>query len=157
MRPHLDEKDHVILEMLRDDARQPATLIARRTGLSSAAVRRRIARLEQLGVIARYTVVVDHGKLDPSVEAYLEVKCVGHADVQELLAKLVKLPAVREASTLAGSPDAMLRLRVRDLDHLREVVTEIRREPGITDSKALVALGRVRHVAQHAGAARRSG
>src|SRR6185436_5698722 len=108
--PNLDATDDLILQMLGEDARQPATDMADRTGLSSAAVRRRIARLERLGVIAKYTVVLDHDQLEPSVEAYVGLSFAGDTNVQAILEELVKRPEVREASTLAGEPDAMVRL-----------------------------------------------
>jgi Lrp/AsnC family transcriptional regulator, leucine-responsive regulatory protein len=147
-RPHLDERDRKILGLLGDNARQPATDMADQIGLSPAALRRRIARLEELDVIAKYTVVLNHERLDPSVQAYVELTFDGTADVQEVLAQLVRRSEVREASTLAGSPDALVRVRVGDNDRLRELVTEIRAVPGITSTKALVALGRLRHVSQ---------
>jgi len=146
--PNLDATDDLILQMLGEDARQPATDMADRTGLSSAAVRRRIARLERLGVIAKYTVVLDHDQLEPSVEAYVGLSFAGDTNVQAILEELVKRPEVREASTLAGEPDAMVRLRVRNLDHLRDVVNEMRQSPGVTGSKTMVALGRMRHGAK---------
>jgi Lrp/AsnC family transcriptional regulator, leucine-responsive regulatory protein len=151
MSEQLDDIDQAILDRLRDDAREPAASIAAAVGLSPAAVRRRIARLEDQKVIVRYTVVLDHDQVGPSLEAYVELHFTATTDVQAFLSSIVKLPEVREASTLAGHPDALVRLRIRDVDHLREVVTSLRRlrkHGEITSTKTLVALGRLRHVSE---------
>ena len=142
-----DPIDQEILRLLREDARQPAAAIAKEVTLSPAAVRRRIDRLVKAGVIQKYTVVVDHDKVGPSVEAYVELTFDSNADVHAFLVEAVKRPEVREASAITGDPDAMLRLRVRDVDHLRDVVIELRQSGPVTASKTLVALGRLRHVA----------
>lgn len=144
----LDDIDLTILDLLRDNARQTAAAIAPRVNLTPSAVRRRIARLEEREVIDHYTVVLDHDKVGPSVEAYVELTFEGGADVQAILRDAVKCPEVREASTLAGDPDALVRLRVRDSDHLRDTVMKLRQMKSVTGSKTLFALGRLRHVAE---------
>ncbi|MGO4417921.1 AsnC family transcriptional regulator, partial [Streptomyces sp. MCAF7] len=52
----LDDTDRAILDLLRENARRPLREIATVVGLTVAPVQRRIARLEKLGVIERYTV-----------------------------------------------------------------------------------------------------
>jgi Lrp/AsnC family leucine-responsive transcriptional regulator len=149
----LDKKDEIILELLDRDARLPAATIAAETGieLSPAAVRRRIAKLQELGVIRGFTTVLNHTRVRPATEAFVEMT-FSTADVRTFLARLVEdHPEVREASTLAGDPDALVRLRVHSLDELRAVVTTLRKQPGVTSTKTLVVLGRERHVARARG------
>lgn len=59
----LDEKDRRIIEVLKNNARTSYTEIAKILGLSDVAVLKRIRRLEQLGIIKRYTIVLDYKKL----------------------------------------------------------------------------------------------
>lgn len=151
----LDPKDEAILRLLDADARMPAAVIATKVDLSPAAVRRRIAKLEEQGVIVGFTIVLDHKRVRPATEAFVEMT-FATPDVRSFLDRLLDdHPEVREASTLAGDPDALLRLRVSDLDELRAVVTELREESGVTSTKTLVALGRQRHVARKARRGRR--
>jgi Lrp/AsnC family leucine-responsive transcriptional regulator len=70
----LDDIDHAILGLLRDDARRTVKDIAERVNLSPAPVKRRIDRLERIGVIAGYTLVLDHSKVGPSIEAFTELE-----------------------------------------------------------------------------------
>lgn len=144
----LDDIDRKILELLGDNARQSATAISAHVDLTPGAVRRRIVKLEEEEVIARYTVVLDHDKVGSSVEAYVELTFSGAADVQAILEEAVGWPEVREASTLAGDPDALIRLRVKDADHLRDTVMKLRQLKHVTGSKTLFALGRMRHLSE---------
>lgn len=147
----LDKTDRMILRLLQEDARQPATEIAKHMKITAGAVRRRIERLEEREIISHYTVVLNHAKVGPSVEAYLEVNFQAGTDVPAFLAEAVARAEIREASTIAGDPDAIVRLRVDSLEHLRETVTELRSSWPITSSKTLVALDRYRHVALQDG------
>ena len=148
--PKLDELDERILAVLTKDARKSSTAIAAELEVSSSAVRRRIARLER-DFIERFTILRKHPPTD--VEAFVEMTFEGEANVPKILQKTVNdREEVRTASTIAGDPDAVLRLRVDSLDALGEVVTELRREMGqelpgwrVTGSKTLVILRRVRH------------
>jgi len=59
----LDDKDKQIIEMLKKNARISYTEIARRLGLSDVAVLKRVRKLEQAGIIKKYTIVLDPKKL----------------------------------------------------------------------------------------------
>ncbi len=59
----LDDKDLMIINMLKENSRTPYTDIARKLGISDVAVLKRIRKLEQLGVIKKYTIIVDPKKL----------------------------------------------------------------------------------------------
>ncbi|MFB6088716.1 MAG: Lrp/AsnC family transcriptional regulator, partial [Candidatus Aenigmatarchaeota archaeon] len=59
----MDEKDKKIIEMLKEDGRRPFTQIAEQIGVTETTVRKRVKKLEDGGVIERYTVDVDPSKL----------------------------------------------------------------------------------------------
>lgn len=138
----LDETDRRIIRLLSEDARRTNADVAARVNLSRAAVKRRIDRLEQLGVIAGYTVVLDHGKLGPAIEAFAELRISGDRDADELLAVVRQLPAVHEVFTTAGDPDVLIRIRVDDAAHLKQVVNGLRRSGSVTGTKTLIVLDR---------------
>jgi Lrp/AsnC family transcriptional regulator for asnA, asnC and gidA len=60
---YVDSKNMKILEILHKDARTPNTEIAREIGISEAAVRKRIKKLEAQGIITRYTIEVNPEKI----------------------------------------------------------------------------------------------
>ncbi|MEA1908058.1 MAG: Lrp/AsnC family transcriptional regulator, partial [Euryarchaeota archaeon] len=59
----IDERDILIIEILRENARTPHTEIAARLGVGESTIRNRVRLLEEGGVIKQYTVVTDPAKL----------------------------------------------------------------------------------------------
>jgi Lrp/AsnC family transcriptional regulator, leucine-responsive regulatory protein len=137
----LDDTDREIIALLLGDGRRSASDVGRRIGLSPAAAKRRIDRLEQLGIILGYQAVVDHAKLGNSIEAFAELQFEGATQVDDIDRAFVDLPELVEAFTIAGDTDALVRLRVSDLDHLKRVIDRIRRGAGVTGTKTLIVLG----------------
>ena len=136
----LDATDHEILGLLREDARRTLSDIAGRVTLSTAAVKRRIDRLRETGVITGFTVQVDHAKLGWGIEAFTELRFVGNTKVDEILHTTTRMPEAQAVFTIAGDPDALVWLRVRDMAHLQKTIDEIRRQHQVTGTKTLIAL-----------------
>jgi Lrp/AsnC family leucine-responsive transcriptional regulator len=139
--PDLDGTDLEVLDLLARDARRSLADIARRVNLSSPAVKRRIDRLEQLGVITGYTTVVDHAKLGRPLEAFAEVRFAGTTRVDEISAIADGIPEVEAVFTTAGDPDALVWTRVKDVDDLKRVIDLLRRTGRVTGTKTLMVLG----------------
>ena len=136
----LDDTDHAILALLGRNARRPLTELAAEVNLTTAPVKRRIERLERGGVIAGYTVVVDHTTLGPALEAVIELRIAGDVDAREVRRMAAGLPEVLEILTTAGDPDLLVRIRVDDVAHLREAVLTLRRSGKVTGTKTLMVL-----------------
>jgi DNA-binding Lrp family transcriptional regulator len=144
--PVVDATDRRIIEVLVEDARRSASEVGRRVGLSPPAAKRRIDRLEVNGLIRRYTVVLDHRLLGEQIEAFIELRFAPATQVAEIDTAVVHLPEVVESFTLAGDPDALVRVRVRDLEHLKDTVDRIRRGrrggPKVLGTRTVIVLGR---------------
>jgi Lrp/AsnC family transcriptional regulator, leucine-responsive regulatory protein len=145
-RADLDAIDRQILELLVADARRSASDIGRTIGLSPAAVKRRIDRLEERGFIRGYTAVLDHDLMGAHLEAFSELRFAPGTQVDEIDSAVADLPELVESFTLAGDPDALVHLRVTDVDHLRRVLDRIRRgsrsSAKIVGTKTLIVLAR---------------
>jgi Lrp/AsnC family transcriptional regulator, leucine-responsive regulatory protein len=143
-RTDLDDVDRRIVDLLRQDGRRSASEIGRTVNLSPAAAKRRIDRLERNGTIVGYKAVVDPSTLGEQIEAFIELRFAGTTQVDDIEATVAGLPEVVEAFTTAGDPDALVRARARDLDHLKRVVDRIRRTGKVTGTKTLIVLGAAR-------------
>jgi Lrp/AsnC family leucine-responsive transcriptional regulator len=141
----LDAIDRRVLDLLVEDARRSASEIGRMVNLSPAAAKRRIDRLESDGYIRGYTTVLDHSMLGIHLEAFTELRFAPGTQVAEIDEAVADLPELVESFTLAGDPDALVRLRVNDVDHLKRVIDRIRRGrrggARINDTKTLIVLG----------------
>lgn len=135
----MDETDRRIMDILTTNARLPVSEIARRVSLSPAAVGRRIARLEQEGVILGYRAVVNRQE-SGQLEAFTEIRLHGGTDTADLSELVRAVPEVRQFYTIAGDPDALVKLVVTDVDHLQRVVNALRRAGTISGTKTLISL-----------------
>ena len=140
-RNELDDLDEQILGHLLEDARRSASEIGRLVGLSPAASKRRIDRLEARGIIRGYTAVLDHTLLGNHIEAFTELRFAAGTQVDEIDGAVADVPELVESFTIAGDPDALIRLRVTDVDHLKRVIDRVRRGGSVTGTKTLIVLG----------------
>lgn len=141
-----DTTDRKILDVLLADARCSASEVGRLVGLSPPAAKRRIDRLEAAGIIHGYTVRLDRRRLGDQIEAFIELRFAPGTQVAEIDTVVVDLPELVASYTLAGDPDALAHVRVRDLEHLKGVVDRIRRGrrggPKVIATRTVIVLGR---------------
>lgn len=137
--PPVDKIDRRLLALLRQNARMPISELARAVSLSPAPVSRRLQRLERDGIIKGYvTVIDDHAAGD--LYAFTEIRLTGETETGVLEASLREMEEVQNFFTVAGDPDVLVRLRVRDVDHLQRVVNKIRRTGRATGTKTLIVM-----------------
>ncbi|GAA4545378.1 Lrp/AsnC family transcriptional regulator [Pseudonocardia xishanensis] len=137
----VDEIDHRLLALLQQDGRRTYSDMAAIVGLSVAAVKRRVDRLQETGVITGFTVQVDHRRLGWGVEAFTELRYAGTTGVADIVATATTVPEVQAVYTIAGDPDALVQVRVRDVPHLQQVIDRLRNAGPIAGTKTLLVLG----------------
>ena len=137
----VDDTDRLLIDLLRADARRTYSEMAAEVGLSVAAVKRRVDRLREIGVITGFTVQVDHAKLGAGVAAFVELRFLGNTRVSEIVRSVWTIPEVQAVFTLAGDPDALVQVRVHDLAHLQQVIDTLRRSGSVTGTRTLMVLG----------------
>lgn len=136
----LDETDHAIVALLVEDARRTFGDIGSHVGLSAPAVKRRVDRLEQSGVIAGYSAVVDHALLGRPVEAFVELRFAGATRVDDIETIALDVAEVQALFTVAGDPDALAWVRARDVQDLKLVIDRLRSSGKVTGTKTLMVL-----------------
>jgi DNA-binding Lrp family transcriptional regulator len=139
MRP-LDDIDHKILALLRENARRTLADIGEHVSLSVAAVKRRIERLERDGVIKGYTTRIDMSGLDEAIEVIMEVFCADRTSPGDIRPSFEHVEEVVSGFTVSGEPDVLLRLRVDSVSHLEQVVERLRRDPNVVRTKTMLVL-----------------
>jgi len=118
----VDAVDLALLSELASDARQSQRGLARKLEVSPSAVADRLARLEQGGVIRGYRVDVDWAALGYPVVVYVAVTVGPGMDLGEVITAIRALPETGEMSVVTGPHDLLVRLRLRDHAHLRELL-----------------------------------
>jgi Lrp/AsnC family transcriptional regulator, leucine-responsive regulatory protein len=137
----IDDIDREILSLLEQDSRRTLAELAKHVNLSASGVKRRIDRLEALGVIARFTIEVDQAKLGGALEAFVELRFAGTTAVDDIIATAAGIREVEAVFTIAGDLDAIVLLRVADVEDLKRVIDELRRSGRVSGTKTLIVLG----------------
>lgn len=117
----LDDISREILRHLAGDGRLSFRELGERVGLSAPAVTERVRRLERDGVIRGYRAVIEPAALGYPMLVVVRVHSAGPraAGVDQLA---IDLPEVVECHRVTGSESHVLRVRVRDMAHLNEIV-----------------------------------
>jgi DNA-binding Lrp family transcriptional regulator len=137
----LDKTDRRLLELLRQNGRRSFSDMARIVGMSVAAVKRRVDRLEETGVLCGYNVRIDHARLGWTVDAFAEVRYSGRTQVNDIMRSAAAVPEVQAVYTVAGELDALVQIRARDLPHLMTVIDQLRGGGAVTGTRTLMVLG----------------
>jgi Lrp/AsnC family leucine-responsive transcriptional regulator len=119
----MDAVDRHILRELAHDGRVSFRELGDRVGLSAPAVTDRVRRLEREGVIAGYQAVIDPCAFGFPMLVVVRVHSAGPraTGIDELAQNM---PEVVECHRVTGSESHVMRVRVRDVDHLNEVVEQ---------------------------------
>ena len=122
----MDAIDHRIVSCLVADARSSYAEIGSEVGLSAPAVKRRVDKLLDAGVLRGFTAVVDPEALGWGTEAFVEVHCRGNVMPHRITASLEPLTEVVAAYTVSGAADAIVHLRAADIHHLETALERLR-------------------------------
>jgi Lrp/AsnC family transcriptional regulator, regulator for asnA, asnC and gidA len=134
----LDETSKRIIEQLQEDGRRPYAAIGKAVGLSEAAVRQRVQRLLDAGVM-QIVAVTDPLQVGFTRQAMIGVRVDG--DINLVADQLAGMSEVDYVVVTAGSFDLMVEVVCEDDDHLLEVVShQIRGLPGVRSSETFVYL-----------------
>ncbi|MBM5804882.1 MAG: Lrp/AsnC family transcriptional regulator [Candidatus Verstraetearchaeota archaeon] len=133
----IDEIDQKILAFLKDNARVPFTKIADEVGLSEAAVRKRVERLQEDGIIKRFTVEVDTGE---KVRAAILVS-VQPSHPNPVIAQAVKkIAGIDQVFEVAGEVDIIAIASGRSIQEINKYIDEVRRIEGVAKTSSMIVL-----------------
>ena len=117
----LDDVGARVLAALVDDARLSIAEVARRVGMSAPAVRDRISRLENAGVIRGYRVDVDPAALGLPVAAWVRIR-PGPLQLSKIAELAERTPEVSECHRISGDDCFLLKVHVPSIEALEDVL-----------------------------------
>ncbi len=134
----LDAANRAIIEALQKDGRQPYGAIAEAVGLSEAAVRRRVQRLREAGVM-QIVAVTDPLQVGFTRQAMVGISVEG--DVRLVAEKVSALAEVDYVVMCAGSFDILVEVVCEDDERLLQVLNDsIRSIPGVRATESFLYL-----------------
>ncbi len=128
-----------LLALLRLNARESVSVLARKLGMSRSTVQDRIRRLEEQGTIAGYSVVLGDGDGSQGVRAFVTIAAEPQSSAA-LVTFLRKLPAIEALHTVSGKFDLMASLRVDTPAHLDKVLDTIGTLAGVVRTESAIIL-----------------
>ena len=119
----LDETNVRLLGVLTADPRASAAEVARRLGMSAPAVRERLARLEEAGVIRGYRVDIDPAALGLPVAAWVRVR-PGPGQLPRIADLAARTPQGSECHRISGDDCFLLKVHVPGIGDLEAVLDQ---------------------------------
>jgi Lrp/AsnC family transcriptional regulator for asnA, asnC and gidA len=134
----LDDVSKAIIEQLQEDGRRPYATIGKAVGLSEAAVRQRVQKLIDTGVM-QIVAVTDPMRVGRARQAMIAIGVDG--DVEKVADELAGIDEVDYIVITTGSHDLMVEVVVEDDAHLLRLVNgAIRSIPGVARTESFVYL-----------------
>ncbi|HEY7079881.1 MAG TPA: Lrp/AsnC family transcriptional regulator, partial [Nitrososphaeraceae archaeon] len=117
----IDDLNLKIIDILNKDASTSFVDIAKRIGVSDASIHIRVRRMMETRIINKFTISVDNNTLGYDHLVFIGIKISpGYAD--QIMLDILKVEEVLEIHELHGKFDLLLKVRAKNLNHLREIV-----------------------------------
>jgi Lrp/AsnC family transcriptional regulator for asnA, asnC and gidA len=134
----IDETSKAIIEQLQQDGRMAYSTIGKAVGMSEAAVRQRVQKLVDGGVM-QIVAVTDPMQIGFARQAMIGISASG--DVEAIAAQLAEIDEVDYIVVTAGSIDLLIEVVVEDDEHLLRLVNgRIRAIKGVIKTESFLYL-----------------
>lgn len=129
---NIDQIDRQILDLLQQNGRMSISEIGERVQLSPPSTADRIHKLEERGIIRKYTALLEARRLGKDVLAFIGVLVSHPQGIRNFESAIVKFPDVLECHHVTGDHTFRLKVRTRNTRTLEEIIREIRSIEGVT-------------------------
>ena len=129
----MDEKDKRILEMLIEDSRRPYREVADDIGLSESTVRKRVLKLQEEGVIEKFTIKICREE-ERCIIAFLTLIPRNESEMKDLLRETQIIPQCEEVYFLAGQCGVLVKVNIPEITELDALIENFR---GRSDVKSV--------------------
>jgi DNA-binding Lrp family transcriptional regulator len=135
----MDETDHQLLSLLRQDARLSIAALSHKLSVSRGTVTNRITKLEDAGVIVGYTVRLRPDVQRNEIKAWMSIAVDGNQS-RAVIASLLGEPGVATLHDTNGRWDLLAELRAENLQDLGKTLERIRLVKGISNTETSIHL-----------------
>lgn len=137
----IDGIDKEILRALMADARTPILEIARKVGISGAAIHQRLRKLDKSGLLAGSKFVINPKILGYTTMAFIGIYLDKAVSNPEAVRQLKKIPEVLECHYTTGNWSIFIKILCRDNEHLMELLNkEIQSITGVSRTETFISL-----------------
>ena len=136
-----------ILKLLKNDAKLTTSQISKKTGIPITTVHNRIKKMNDEGIIEKYTLKLNYHKLNRGLEAFIMItvfnitpsgKKIEQEDIAE---RIKKHESVESVKIITGGFDIMAQVRVASMNELNEFITKfLRKIDGVDKTSTMMVL-----------------
>ena len=116
-----DPRNVALIRLLQDDPRAGISELARRVGMSAPAVKERVTRLEEAGIIRGYKLELDPKALGWPVTAYVRIRPMP-GQLPKIAELAVSMPQVAECHRITGEDCFILKVHLASLESCDRVL-----------------------------------
>lgn len=137
----IDGIDKIILRSLMEDARKPILEIARKVGISGAAIHQRLRKLEKSGLLAGSKFVIDPKVLGYRTMAFIGVYLDRAANNARAVRQLKDIPEVLECHYTTGNWSILIKLLCKNNEDLMDLLNKkIQAIDGVSRTETFISL-----------------
>ena len=135
----MNKMDNILLNFLKQNARASISSIAAELNLTRTTVRTKINKLINNGEILGFTIITKSDVQSSPVRGLVMIQIEG-TGTHLIQKKLVTLQQVKAVHTTNGKWDIIVDLGTQSLDELDDILTKIRKFPGVNNSETSLFL-----------------
>lgn len=137
----VDEVDLKILNELILDAKKAYTQIAKDLGISNTLVHQRIGKMREAGIIDKIEVKLNPKVLGFETFAYMGIVLKDTSRSARVVEELEKIPEIVECSYVTGNFSFLLKVVVRNNEHLRDLFERLDNLNEIQQTETMISFG----------------
>ncbi|BFN37531.1 Lrp/AsnC family transcriptional regulator [Fidelibacter multiformis] len=135
----MDQTDKTLLRALQENGRITYHELAEKTDLTVPAIRDRIIKLKERGIIRGYHAHVDAKLLNKDITAFIMIESVA-IHYQDLIDYALQEPAIQECHSITGGGSHLLKVRTKNTVSLEKLLSKIQCWPGVKGTETHVVL-----------------
>lgn len=139
----LDKIDHLILQALLQDGRASFSAMARDSGLTDVAIKKRFESLKRRGVVGGVSVDLNYKVLGYENPIYVQMRCEA-AKTKDIVKKLSSTDFVLELYQILGEYNIISKIIVPNLESAERFINQLGLIDGVIDIKTMVVLSELK-------------
>ena len=136
----IDSVDREILSYLVANARIPFAEIAKELIVSPGTIHARVRKMEERGIIKKYSISINYTDLGYRFTAYLGIFVDQTSNSEQIVKELKKIPEVTVAHLVTGQYSVFCKIRTQDTSHGKDVIYRINTIAGILRTETMISL-----------------
>ena len=136
----IDDKDQKILDILMVSAREPASSISEKIGISVPTVIDRIKKLQDSGIIKGFTTIIDSKKIGLDVSAIITIISESSLKYNLFIESAKKEKDIDKCFTTTGNGSHVLLVNTKNTESLEKLLRNIQQWPGVSRTETQIIL-----------------